>query len=97
MVVASIPAHRTASGRVPIYNLLMCGRYRLSRRKQIVEEYFDTTSDEPDLDAPLQHCSHPARARHPPEPDGTSPGNVLNALGADTVMVEGYVWSGPDD
>jgi putative SOS response-associated peptidase YedK len=27
----------------------MCGRYRLSRRKQIVEEYFDTpVSDEPD-------------------------------------------------
>jgi putative SOS response-associated peptidase YedK len=26
----------------------MCGRYRLSRRKQIVEEYFDCVSDEPD-------------------------------------------------
>jgi len=26
----------------------MCGRYRLSRRKQIVEEYFDSVSDEPD-------------------------------------------------
>jgi putative SOS response-associated peptidase YedK len=26
----------------------MCGRYRLSRRKQLVEEYFDTVSDEPD-------------------------------------------------
>ena len=26
----------------------MCGRYRLSRRKQVVEEYFDTVSDEPD-------------------------------------------------
>jgi putative SOS response-associated peptidase YedK len=24
----------------------MCGRYRLSRRKQLVEEYFDTSSDE---------------------------------------------------
>jgi putative SOS response-associated peptidase YedK len=24
----------------------MCGRYRLSRRKQLVEEYFDTESDE---------------------------------------------------
>ena len=30
----------------PIYNLSMCGRYRLSRRKQLVEEYFDTASDE---------------------------------------------------
>jgi putative SOS response-associated peptidase YedK len=26
----------------------MCGRYRLSRRKQVVEEYFDTASDEED-------------------------------------------------
>ena len=26
----------------------MCGRYRLSRRKQIVEEYFDTASGEED-------------------------------------------------
>jgi len=26
----------------------MCGRYRLSRRKQLVEEYFNTESDEPD-------------------------------------------------
>jgi putative SOS response-associated peptidase YedK len=26
----------------------MCGRYRLSRRKQIVEEHFDTISDEPE-------------------------------------------------
>jgi putative SOS response-associated peptidase YedK len=26
----------------------MCGRYRLSRRKQLVEEYFDCGSDEPD-------------------------------------------------
>src|ERR1700704_6320909 len=24
----------------------MCGRYRLSRRKQLVEEYFDAASDE---------------------------------------------------
>src|ERR1039457_7038910 len=30
------------------HNLLMCGRYRLSRRKQLVEEYFDTVSDEPE-------------------------------------------------
>jgi hypothetical protein len=26
----------------------MCGRYRLSRRKQLVEEYFDTASGEED-------------------------------------------------
>jgi putative SOS response-associated peptidase YedK len=28
----------------------MCGRYRLSRRKQIVEEYFDTASGDRDWD-----------------------------------------------
>jgi putative SOS response-associated peptidase YedK len=28
------------------HNLLMCGRYRLSRSKQIVEEHFDTVSSE---------------------------------------------------
>jgi putative SOS response-associated peptidase YedK len=26
----------------------VCGRYRLSRRKQPVEEHFDTVSDEPE-------------------------------------------------
>ena len=48
MVVALFPANRIASGTGSIYNFLVCGRYRLSRRKQIVEEHFDTISDEPD-------------------------------------------------
>jgi len=30
------------------HNLVMCGRYRLSRRKQMIEEYFGTVSDEDD-------------------------------------------------
>jgi putative SOS response-associated peptidase YedK len=30
------------------HNLRVCGRYRLSRRKQLVEEYFDCSSDESD-------------------------------------------------
>jgi putative SOS response-associated peptidase YedK len=30
------------------HNSSMCGRYKLSRRKQVVEEYFDAVSDEPD-------------------------------------------------
>src|SRR5208282_3493188 len=34
--------------RSAIMSLSMCGRYRLSRRKQLVDEYFDTVSDEPD-------------------------------------------------
>jgi putative SOS response-associated peptidase YedK len=49
----------------------MCGRYRLSRRKQIVEEYFDTVSDEPDWNpryniAPTQPV--PVIRQHPKEP-----------------------------
>src|SRR6202163_1507895 len=48
MVVALFPANRIASGTGSIYNFLVCGRYRLSRRKQIVEEHFDTISDEPE-------------------------------------------------
>jgi putative SOS response-associated peptidase YedK len=30
------------------HNLSMCGRYRLSRRKQLVEEYFESASEEED-------------------------------------------------
>src|ERR1039458_6423409 len=49
----------------------MCGRYRLSRRKQIIEEYFDCVSDEPDWIpryniAPTQPI--PIIRQHPKEP-----------------------------
>jgi putative SOS response-associated peptidase YedK len=49
----------------------MCGRYRLSRRKQVVEEYFDCGSDEPDWAprfniAPTQPI--PVIRQHPKEP-----------------------------
>ncbi len=49
----------------------MCGRYRLSRRKQLVEEYFDSVSDEPDWTprfniAPTQPI--PVIRQHPKEP-----------------------------
>src|SRR6266481_9336470 len=30
------------------HNFIMCGRYRLSRRKQILEEHFDSVSGEDD-------------------------------------------------
>jgi len=53
------------------HNLLMCGRYRLSRRKQVVEEYFDCRSDEPDWNprfniAPTQPI--PVIRQNPKEP-----------------------------
>jgi putative SOS response-associated peptidase YedK len=46
---AGFAAHRDCSAaHSTCHNLLtMCGRYRLSRRKQVVEEYFDSDSDEP--------------------------------------------------
>ena len=49
----------------------MCGRYRLSRRKQLVEEYFDTASDAEDWNprfniAPTQPI--PVIRQHPKEP-----------------------------
>ena len=55
----------------PIYNLPMCGRYRLSRRKQLVEEYFETASDEPEWNpryniAPTQPI--PVIRQNPKEP-----------------------------
>jgi putative SOS response-associated peptidase YedK len=49
----------------------VCGRYRLSRRKQLVEEYFDSVSDEPEWSprynvAPTQPV--PVILQHPKEP-----------------------------
>ena len=49
----------------------MCGRYRLSRRKQIVEEYFETAPWDEDWDprfniAPTQHV--PVVRQYPKEP-----------------------------
>ena len=51
--------------------LFMCGRYRLSRRKQIIEEHFDSVSGEEDWSprynvAPTQPI--PVIRQHPQEP-----------------------------
>jgi putative SOS response-associated peptidase YedK len=53
------------------HNLPMCGRYRLSRRKQVLEEYFDCGSEESDWTprfniAPTQPV--PVIRQHPKEP-----------------------------
>src|ERR1700758_5057494 len=50
----------------------MCGRYRLSRRKQIIEEYFDASDWQDDWSprfniAPMQPV--PVIRQHPKEPD----------------------------
>ena len=41
-----LPSNANASS--DLHNLLMCGRYRLSRRKQILEEHFAGVSGEED-------------------------------------------------
>lgn len=53
------------------HNFIMCGRYRLSRRKQILEEHFDSVSGEEDWTpryniAPTQPV--PIIRQHPKEP-----------------------------
>jgi putative SOS response-associated peptidase YedK len=53
------------------HNLPMCGRYRLSRRKQIIEEHFDSISGDEDWSpryniAPTQPV--PIIRQHPKEP-----------------------------
>jgi len=39
----------------------MCGRYRLSRRKQLVEEYFDTTPWEEDWNPRFNIARFPSK------------------------------------
>jgi hypothetical protein len=67
------PGRFVLRGNPICHNLPMCGRYRLSQRKQLVEEYFDCGSDEPDW-APRNNIT-PTQpvARDPPESQGTSP------------------------
>jgi putative SOS response-associated peptidase YedK len=53
------------------HNLVVCGRYKLSRRKQVVEEHFDSVSGEEDWTprfniAPTQPV--PAIRQNPKEP-----------------------------
>ena len=75
----------------------MCGRYRLSRRKQLVEEYFDVSSDSEDWNprfniAPTQPV--PVMRQHPKEPSARS---LADAVGTDSVMGEGHVRRSEDD
>jgi hypothetical protein len=70
---ASRPPLLNGMAILPIcHNLHVCGRYRLSRRKQLVEECFDTAvSDEPDW-APLFNIAPtqpiPVIRQNPKEP-----------------------------
>jgi putative SOS response-associated peptidase YedK len=68
----TVPSHSPSMNAQWICNNLpMCGRYRLSRRKQIIEEHFDSASGEEDWSprfniAPTQPI--PVIRQHPKEP-----------------------------
>jgi hypothetical protein len=90
-------APRTPDALTICHNRLMCGRYRLSRRKQMIEEYFASVSGEDDWNpgyniAPTSICS-----RHPAESEGTSPGTVADPMGSYSILGETLVRSRPDD
>jgi hypothetical protein len=66
----------------------MCGRYRLSQRKQIVEEYFDSVSSEEDW-SPRYNIA--PTLGHLPEFEGTCQGVVASPLGAHSIVGERLV------
>jgi len=78
-------------------NPFMCGRYRLSRRKQIIEEHFDTISGDEDWTprynvAPTQPV--PIIRQHPKEPRREA---ISSPLGSHPFMGEGRVWRRRND
>jgi len=74
----------------------MCGRYRLSRRKQIIEEHFDAMSDDdwtPRYNiAPTQPV--PVIRQNSKK---SSTRIVVDALGFDPVVGERFIWLSHDD
>ncbi|MBZ5616986.1 MAG: SOS response-associated peptidase [Acidobacteriia bacterium] len=68
---SDLPVREMQNATLICNNFLMCGRYRLSRRKQVVEEYFDTAPVEHDWNpryniAPTQNV--PIIRQNPKEP-----------------------------
>ena len=68
---SDLPVREMPNATLICNNFLMCGRYRLSRRKQVVEEYFDTAPVEHDWNpryniAPTQNV--PIIRQNPKEP-----------------------------
>jgi putative SOS response-associated peptidase YedK len=57
----------------------MCGRYRLSRRKQIIEEHFDSVSWDEDWNP--RYNTHPTCTSDPATPERTNPSSFNYALG----------------
>ena len=70
----------------------MCGRYRLSRRKQLVEEYFDAASDAEEWSPRYNVAPTPACARDSPEFERASQGVVADAMGTHPLLGEGLAF-----
>jgi hypothetical protein len=75
----------------------MCGRYRLSRRKRIIEEHFDSVSGEERLDTALQRRFHSTSLHHPAASERAESCAVPSAVGSDSVVGEGHVRRGWHD
>jgi hypothetical protein len=60
----------------------MCGRYRLSRRKQLVEEYFDSASEETDWSPRYNIAPTQPVPVIRTELEGAPSGIVIHALGS---------------
>ena len=54
------------------HNLSMCGRYRLSRRKQIIEEHFETADWQDDWNPRFNIAPTQRVPVDPAAPEGTS-------------------------
>jgi len=67
----------------------MCGRYRLSRRKQLVEEYFDGVSGEEEW-TPRYNIA-------PTAPEGASPATFSDEVGTHAIMGKRWLWCGWHD
>jgi|SRR5215471_9510090 len=75
----------------------MCERYRLSRRKQVIEEYFGSAPVGRRLEPALQHRTHAASPGCPPAPEGTDPAAFADEMGVDPILGIVAIWRGKHD
>jgi putative SOS response-associated peptidase YedK len=75
----------------------MCGRYRLSRRKQIIEEHFGSVSREEDWSPRYNIAPTQPIPVHPPESEGARPRTIAAPLGTNSVMGKRLVCRRQDD
>jgi hypothetical protein len=62
------PGRFVLRGNPTCHNLPMCGRYRLSRRKLLIEEHFDTVSGEEDWSPRYNIAPTQSRPGNSPKP-----------------------------